>query len=100
MWRPPSKPLAPEGCVSSRKQRSFEVAGRGGFQEARGRWGEEKRKKRGPAESGQLLLDVIIQGLFEVGRSHSKPLSGDFKPLLSHTGFSFLGGSFGPDKRK
>ena len=49
----PRRTPAPEYCVSSRKRRSFEVPERGGIEEGRGRWGGEKRRKKGRAKSAQ-----------------------------------------------
>ena len=42
----PRRTPAPEYCIFSRKRRSFEVRGRGGIQEGRGRWGGGKKKEK------------------------------------------------------
>ena len=58
----PRRTPAPEYCISSRKWRSFEVRGRGGIQEGRGRWGGGKKKEKRTRKkcSGSCLLTVEV----------------------------------------
>ena len=57
--RNPRRTPAPEYCISSRKRRSFEVRGRGGFRKE-GDGGEgEKRRKKGRAKSAQNLSLLV-----------------------------------------
>ena len=55
----PSKSLAApqplEYCISSRKRRGFEVRGRGGSQEGRGRWGGGKKKEKRTRKKRSVL---------------------------------------------
>ena len=49
----------PEYCISFRKRRSFEVRGRGGIQEGRGRWGGGK--KEGKKDAQKVLWTESLQ---------------------------------------
>ena len=75
--RNPSPHPTLEGCVSSRKQWSFEVRGGGGIQEGRGQWGGGKtaagEKDAQKAVTNQEPLNApFLNGLFSSGFSRGK----------------------------
>ena len=63
VWWPlqaPRRTAASEGCISSRKRRSFEVSGGGGIQEERGRWGGKKGGKKDAQKGSAVVYSVIV----------------------------------------